>query len=100
MILIIDNYDSFTYNLVQYFGELGEKLMIRRNDEITLQEIETAIPRLSAAEFAELERFVREQRARKVEWPDFAARRRRIFPDGPPPGPPLSEIVCKARGKY
>lgn len=36
MILVIDNYDSFTYNLVQYLGELGERLVIRRNDEIDL----------------------------------------------------------------
>ena len=35
MILMIDNYDSFTYNLVQYLGELGEKLIVKRNDEIT-----------------------------------------------------------------
>ena len=37
MILMIDNYDSFTYNLVQYFGELGEELVVKRNDQITLQ---------------------------------------------------------------
>lgn len=36
---MIDNYDSFTYNLVQYFGELGEDVMVLRNDEITLEEI-------------------------------------------------------------
>jgi len=36
---MIDNYDSFTYNLVQYFGELGEKVEVARNDEITLDEI-------------------------------------------------------------
>jgi len=36
---MIDNYDSFTYNLVQYFGELGEEVMVFRNDEITLDEI-------------------------------------------------------------
>jgi anthranilate synthase component 2 len=36
MILMIDNYDSFTYNLVQYLGELGEKLVVRRNDEVDL----------------------------------------------------------------
>ena len=35
MILMIDNYDSFTYNLVQYLGELGEELVVKRNDEIT-----------------------------------------------------------------
>lgn len=39
MLLMIDNYDSFTYNLVQYFGELGEEVMVLRNDEITLEEI-------------------------------------------------------------
>ncbi len=39
MLLMIDNYDSFTYNLVQYFGELGEDVRTFRNDEITLQEI-------------------------------------------------------------
>jgi anthranilate synthase/aminodeoxychorismate synthase-like glutamine amidotransferase len=39
MILMIDNYDSFTYNLVQYLGELGQKLKVVRNDEITLDEI-------------------------------------------------------------
>ncbi len=38
-LLVIDNYDSFTYNLVQYLGELGEDLVVRRNDEITLTEI-------------------------------------------------------------
>jgi len=40
MILVIDNYDSFTYNLVQYLGELGEKLIVKRNDKITTSEIE------------------------------------------------------------
>ena len=39
MLLMIDNYDSFTYNLVQYFGELGEEVQVARNDEITLDEI-------------------------------------------------------------
>lgn len=39
MLLMIDNYDSFTYNLVQYFGELGQEVMVRRNDEITVNEI-------------------------------------------------------------
>jgi anthranilate synthase/aminodeoxychorismate synthase-like glutamine amidotransferase len=38
-VLVIDNYDSFTYNLVQYLGELGEEVVVRRNDEITLAEI-------------------------------------------------------------
>jgi anthranilate synthase/aminodeoxychorismate synthase-like glutamine amidotransferase len=44
MILVIDNYDSFTYNLVQYLGELGEQIIVRRNDEITLNEIESDLP--------------------------------------------------------
>ena len=39
MLLMLDNYDSFTYNLVQYFGELGEDVHVYRNDEITLDEI-------------------------------------------------------------
>ena len=39
MILMIDNFDSFTYNLVQYLGEMGEELIVKRNDEITLDEI-------------------------------------------------------------
>ena len=39
MILVIDNYDSFTYNLVQYFGELGAELVVRRNDQTTLREV-------------------------------------------------------------
>jgi len=44
MILVIDNYDSFTYNLVQYFGELGASVLVKRNDEITVQEIEALAP--------------------------------------------------------
>lgn len=44
MILMIDNYDSFTYNLVQYFGELGQEVKIFRNDEITLEQIEELAP--------------------------------------------------------
>ncbi len=44
MLLVIDNYDSFTYNLVQYFGELGADPLVRRNDEITLDEIATLRP--------------------------------------------------------
>ena len=39
MLLMIDNYDSFTYNLVQYFGELGEEVLVKRNDKVTLEEI-------------------------------------------------------------
>lgn len=44
MLLMIDNYDSFTYNLVQYFSELGEEVRVFRNDEITLAEIEALQP--------------------------------------------------------
>ena len=44
MILVIDNYDSFTYNLVQYFGEMGADLRVKRNDEITLDEIAALKP--------------------------------------------------------
>ena len=44
MILMIDNYDSFTYNLVQYLGELGKKLVVRRNDRITIDEIRKLKP--------------------------------------------------------
>lgn len=44
MILVIDNYDSFTYNLVQYLGEIGETVVVRRNDEIDLAGIEALKP--------------------------------------------------------
>ena len=44
MLLMIDNYDSFTYNLVQYFGELGADVRVFRNDRITVQEIEKLAP--------------------------------------------------------
>ena len=44
MLVMIDNYDSFTYNLVQYLGELGETIEVRRNDQISLAEIETLKP--------------------------------------------------------
>lgn len=44
MLLMIDNYDSFTYNLVQYLGELGEDIRVFRNDKITIQEIEELAP--------------------------------------------------------
>jgi anthranilate synthase component 2 len=44
MLLMIDNYDSFTYNLVQYFGELGEDVKVFRNDAITLKEIAAMKP--------------------------------------------------------
>jgi anthranilate synthase component 2 len=44
MLLMIDNYDSFTYNVVQYLGELGAEVVVHRNDEITLAEIEALAP--------------------------------------------------------
>lgn len=44
MLLVIDNYDSFTYNLVQYFGELGAELQVYRNDEISIDEIRELAP--------------------------------------------------------
>ena len=44
MLLIIDNYDSFTYNLVQYFGVLGCEVIVKRNDEITIAQIEALNP--------------------------------------------------------
>ena len=44
MLLVIDNYDSFTYNLVQYLGELGAEPVVRRNDEITLDDVATLAP--------------------------------------------------------
>ncbi len=44
MLLMIDNYDSFTYNLVQYFGELGQEVEVHRNDEITIDEIKKLNP--------------------------------------------------------
>jgi len=43
MLLVIDNYDSFTYNLVQYLGELGQTVEVRRNNQVTLDEIETSL---------------------------------------------------------
>ena len=44
MILVIDNYDSFTYNLVQYLGELGAEMTVRRNDVVTVDEVEAMAP--------------------------------------------------------
>lgn len=44
VIFVLDNYDSFTYNLVQYIGELGEEMEVRRNDQVTVGEIETMGP--------------------------------------------------------
>ena len=44
MLLMIDNYDSFTYNLVQYFGELGQEVEVYRNDQVTLEQIRALAP--------------------------------------------------------
>ena len=44
MLLLIDNYDSFTYNLVQYLGELGERVAVYRNDQITLNDVDALAP--------------------------------------------------------
>ena len=44
MLLVIDNYDSFTFNLVQYLGELGADLEVQRNDQVTVKEIEKMGP--------------------------------------------------------
>ena len=44
MVFVLDNYDSFTYNLVQYLGELGAQVEVRRNDEVTLEKIEAMHP--------------------------------------------------------
>jgi anthranilate synthase/aminodeoxychorismate synthase-like glutamine amidotransferase len=44
MVLVIDNYDSFTYNLVQYLGELGADIRVRRNDEVTIEEVAAMHP--------------------------------------------------------
>src|SRR5919197_1411275 len=44
MVLVIDNYDSFTYNLEQYLGELGAVVRVRRNDEVTIDEVRSMAP--------------------------------------------------------
>jgi anthranilate synthase/aminodeoxychorismate synthase-like glutamine amidotransferase len=44
MVFVLDNYDSFTYNLVQYLGELGEEVVVRRNDQVTVAEVEAMHP--------------------------------------------------------
>ncbi len=44
MVFVLDNYDSFTYNLVQYMGELGAEMVVRRNDELTPAEVEALRP--------------------------------------------------------
>src|ERR1700746_3495749 len=44
MIFVLDNYDSFTYNLVQYLGELGQEVVVRRNDQVTVDELDDMRP--------------------------------------------------------
>src|SRR3954462_4524119 len=44
MLFVLDNYDSFTYNLVQYFGEMGAEVVVRRNDQVTVADIEALHP--------------------------------------------------------
>ena len=44
MVFVLDNYDSFTYNLVQYLGELGEEVVVRRNDQVSIDEVEALHP--------------------------------------------------------
>ncbi len=61
MLLMIDNYDSFTYNLVQYFGELGEEVVVKRNDEIDVAGIAALRPDRTCAS-----RRARARRARRA----------------------------------
>ena len=62
MLLLIDNYDSFTYNLVQYFAQLGEEVRVYRNDKITVEQVDNMAlavmqrRQLDVAEQAELDR--------------------------------------------
>ncbi|MGZ4816947.1 MAG: glutamine amidotransferase-related protein, partial [Terriglobales bacterium] len=44
MVFVLDNYDSFTYNLVQYLGEMGQEIVVRRNDQVTIDQIEEMQP--------------------------------------------------------
>ena len=44
MVFVLDNYDSFTYNLVQYMGELGAEMVVRRNDELSVEDVEALEP--------------------------------------------------------
>lgn len=65
MLLMIDNYDSFTYNLVQYFGELGERVAVYRNDQLTLNDIAGAFAHrhLARAVYAQRSRHLAGARA-------------------------------------
>ena len=44
MVFVLDNYDSFTYNLVQYLGEMGQEVVVRRNDQVSVTDIEAMSP--------------------------------------------------------
>ena len=68
----------------------------------SVAEIAAELPKLSASELKELRGILESELRQKadVPWPDFAARLAKIFPDGPPPGKPLSEIVSEGRGEY
>lgn len=67
-----------------------------------LEQIAAELPKLSKTELTELQGVIKSELRRKtgVPWPDFAARQAKLFPDGPPPGKPLSEIVSEGRGEY
>ena len=60
MVLVIDNYDSFTYNLVQYLGELGADVRVRRNDQVTIDEIR-------AMQHGDGDSFLENSRVSKIE---------------------------------
>src|SRR4051812_41602602 len=98
MLLVIDNYDSFTYNLVQYLGELGADVTVRRNDAVTVEEVGQLAP-----EGIVLSPGRAHRRRRASPWTSFApgARRRRssacalaIRPSAKPTG----ERSCGRRG--
>ena len=84
MVLLIDNYDSFTFNLAQYFGELGAPPLVRRNDEITIDEVDALVacfpagtvsgaPKIRAMQIlSELEPTRRDVYAGAVGYIDFA----------------------------
>lgn len=66
MLLLIDNYDSFTYNLYQYFCELGAEVLVKRNDELQLADIERLAPQHLVISLAPVPRTKRVSR-----WPPF-----------------------------
>lgn len=66
MLLMIDNYDSFTFNLVQYFQQLGQKIVVKRNDEISLDEIEALAPSHLVISLAHAHQMKREFPSRRL----------------------------------